>query len=134
MKEWKASRKVWKWCLLGLFWFGMNQYSFGQCPSVESVSVQVSSKSTFSQSQGQLTFLFNTSIESKSDVYRIRLYDADLEKYVYDDNNPPFLNKIPAPKVDGGQVSFSSLPIGRYALEIHGGECQYQRYQANSQD
>ena len=54
MKEWKASRKVWKWCLLGLFWFGINQVAQSQCSEL-TLTAQVQSATCGILNDGKIT-------------------------------------------------------------------------------
>lgn len=134
MKEWNAGVRIRRWCLLGIFWWVASQYSFGQCPIPETVSVKISSSSAFDQNQGEIAFLFNSPIDSKQNGYRVRLYDISTERYVYDDHSPSFLNRVPAPRVSGKEILFTQLPAGRYELELHGETCHHQRYQAHNRD
>lgn len=134
MKKWIASKNVSGLCLIGLLWLGANQPGFGQCPIPEEVTIQMSSSNTFAQKQGEITFLFESSTSQFSTSYRIRLYDVNEGQYVYDDNNPPFLNHVPAPITRGKQLVFTNLPKGDYELELHGQSCQHQRYQVDSKN
>src|SRR5690606_1445382 len=41
----------------------------------------------------------------------------------YDDNNPAFLNSVPAPTISGDLLTFTSVPPGDYVLILSGGAC-----------
>jgi len=116
----------WGMSLVGLLWFGMIQTAVGQCPPSEEVTVQVSGEQAFAQNQGEIKFSCKVTALTS---FRVRLYDTDKNQYVYDDNNPEFLNQISAPTKSNREIMFAGLPRGKYELELHGGECQYQRYQ-----
>lgn len=126
MKKWSTSRNVSGLCLIGLLWLGTVQTAIAQCPTSEEVTIQLSEKQTFAQNQGEIKL---SSKVTALTSFRVRLYDTDKNQYVYDDNNPEFLNQISAPTKSNREIMFAGLPKGKYELELHGGECQYQRYQ-----
>lgn len=114
-------------CLVLLY----NQPLLAQCPDQSQMRVRISDAASFQQAQGELKFsLENTSILTEGQ-YRIRLWDHQEQRYVYDDNNPPFLN-ITQAQLENNTISFGGLPDGRYALELHGGACRYARFEVSS--
>ncbi|MEK6482292.1 hypothetical protein WJR50_32430 [Catalinimonas sp. 4WD22] len=102
--------------------------SWAQCPQLDQISINTSDVQSFKEGKGSLLFTISAHIAFNREQYRIRLWDHDTQRYVYDDNNPDFLN-ITVVKVDRSQISFASLPKGKYALELHGGNCQYTRFE-----
>ncbi|MDF9795172.1 hypothetical protein OKW21_000435 [Catalinimonas alkaloidigena] len=104
--------------------------SWAQCPQLDQISIHTSNAQSFEKDEGTLLFTISADIAFNKDQYRIRLWDHDKQRYIYDDNNPDFLN-ITEVKVDQNQISFASLPKGKYALELHGGNCQYTRFEVS---
>lgn len=106
--------------------------SWAQCPQLDQITINTSDVQSFKEGKGSLLFTVSANVAFTRDQYRIRLWDHDTQRYVYDDNNPDFLN-ITEVKVDQNQISFASLPKGEYALELHGGSCRYTRFEVSSQ-
>lgn len=113
------------------FIFLYNQPLLAQCPDKAQMRVRVSEAATFQQAQGKLMFSLESSVRLTEDEYRIRLWDHQRQRYVYDDNNPPFLNSTQV-KLENNTISFGGLTEGRYALELHGGACHYARFEVSS--
>lgn len=118
--------------LIGLLYFGISQWGVGQCPSPNEVQVQISDRSAFAQNQGEITFRFESVSGQDLASHRVRLYDTDKKRYIYDENNPAFLNTVPAPIISEQKIAFTELPTGKYELELHSNVCQHQRYKAGS--
>lgn len=103
--------------------------SYGQCPSPIHTHIQQTEASSFESSQGEIHFDFTDGETPNGSNYRIRLYDQVSEQFVYDDNNPPFLNTVPFPTVEASKIKFTDLPKGNYVLVLHGGACDQQVYE-----
>jgi hypothetical protein len=114
-------------CLIFLY----NQPLLAQCPDQTQLSVEITNVATFQKVQGQLIFALKSTLPLDKDQYRIRLWDHQEQRYVYDDNNPPFLN-ITKVQLGDNTISFGGLPEGRYALELHGAACRYARFEVSS--
>lgn len=114
-----------------LGWLLCTQEVLAQCPDQEQIIVKVSDESSFQQEQGRLIFTVEGTSPIVDGQYRIRLWDSNKQRYVYDDNNPPFLN-ISRVQIENNTISFDRLPDGQYALELHGGACNYSRYDVGS--
>ncbi|WPP49449.1 hypothetical protein [Catalinimonas niigatensis] len=104
------------------------QNGLAQCPQPEQLNIQTTDARSFEDNSGEIVFTFSAEVTFNRDQYRIRLWDHDEQRYVYDDNNPDFLN-ITTALVSNGKISFASLPKSSYALELHGGDCQYARFE-----
>lgn len=111
-------------CLVFLY----NQTLLAQCPDQKQIRAQVSEALTFQEGEGRLMFTLENTSSLSEDQYRVRLWDHQKQRYVYDDHNPPFLN-ITQAQLDNNTISFEGLPDGHYALELHGGACRYARYE-----
>lgn len=106
-----------------------------QCPGEADVEIEVSGRQSFEEGKGVLTFSFSQPLFSEANrkQYRVRLYEKVSERYIYDDNNPPSLNTVKISIFQNREVKFEDLPHGDYTLELHGKECQYQRFNVPAQ-
>ena len=103
--------------------------ALAQCPDSGQVQSEISSEESFERKEGVLTFHITVQQTFQRENYRIRLWEEGSQRYVFDDNAPAFLN-VPELSVSDQTISFIKLPRGEYSLELHGGECQYQRFAA----
>ena len=103
--------------------------TYGQCPSPDYTHIQQTEAASFESSQGEIHFDFTEGETPNGSNYRIRLYDQVSERFVYDDNQPPFLNTVPSPAVEASKIKFTELPKGNYVLVLHGGACNQQMYE-----
>ena len=103
--------------------------TFGQCPSPTHTYIQQTEAESFDSSRGEISFEFTDGVTPDGSNYRIRLYDQVSERFVYDDNNPPFLNTVHSPAVEASKIKFMHLPKGDYMLVLHGGACHQQVYE-----
>jgi len=110
-----------------LGWLLCAQEVLAQCPGQEQIIVKASDESSFQREQGRLIITVQGTAPIVEGQYRIRLWDSNKQRYVYDDNNPPFLN-ITQLEIENNTISFDKLPDGQYALELHGEACNYFRY------
>lgn len=103
--------------------------AWAQCPEKSQIQSELSSEETFDRNEGIISFSISAQLTFQRESYRIRLWEEGSQRYVFDDNAPPFLN-VPELSVSGQTLSFTQLPQGKYFLELHGGDCQYQRFAA----
>ncbi|MEK6482293.1 fibronectin type III domain-containing protein, partial [Catalinimonas sp. 4WD22] len=104
---------------------------FAQCPTTSGTTISKTDELCFEANDGTITFIFsNGSYPSVTD-YRVRLWNFEegpTGAYVYDDNNPPFLNIVPAPSIIADMLVFSNVPPGDYLLVLDGGSCSNEDY------
>lgn len=105
--------------------------TFGQCPTPIHTTIQKSENESFKSSHGKISFDFKDGESPGRINYRIRLYDKVSERFLYDDNHPPFLNTVPAPSVEFSKIIFEALPEGRYVLVLHGKACNQQVFEVS---
>ena len=103
------------------------QFSWAQCPAEHQVQSQASNQASFELNEGEIIFSISSQLSFQRENYRIRLWEESSQRYIYDDNAPPFLN-VPVLEVSDQRITFSKLPEGHYTLELQGGECHYRRY------
>lgn len=106
-----------------------------QCPAEDEIKILASNQQSFEEGQGTLTFSFKQPLFSEANrkLYRIRLYDKDSQRYIYDDNHFPSQNKVTIDIITHLEMKIEGLSAGSYALEIHGQECQHSRYDIATQ-
>ena len=117
--------------LIGLlFWIsGFNVQA--QCPTPGATTINVVDEQCFNANDGILTFTFSDGVYPSAFDYRVRVWNFDAGSYVYDDNNPPFLNTMPAPSIVADVLTFTDVPPGDYILVLDGGSCTNQSYGVN---
>jgi hypothetical protein len=103
--------------------------AIGQCPSPVHTHIQQSEAKSFEANQGKIGFEFTEGEIPNGSNYRIRLYDQNSKRFVYDDNNPSFLNTVSAPVEEPRSIQFTGLSKGKYMLVLHGGACNQQQYE-----
>ncbi len=96
---------------------------YAQCPTPGSEVVTKTDELCYQADDGTITFKFTDGTFPSAFDYRVQLYDFDIAAFVYDDNNPAFLNSVPAPTIGADSVFFESVPPGDYALVLSGGAC-----------
>ncbi|MFP4094741.1 MAG: fibronectin type III domain-containing protein, partial [Cyclobacteriaceae bacterium] len=105
--------------------------ALAQCPTPGGTSIVKTDELCFNADDGTVTFTFSDGVYPSAFDYRVRVWNFDLGTYVYDDNNPPFLNQIPAPSIVADVLIFSNVPPGDYILVLDGGSCVNQSYGVN---
>ncbi len=102
-----------------------------QCPTPGATTIAKTDELCFNAEDGTLTFTFSDGVYPSAFDYRVRVWNFDVGAYVYDDNNPPFLNTMPAPSIVADVLTFNDVPPGDYILVLDGGSCSNQSYGIN---
>ena len=130
MMEWNASKKMWKWCLLGFFWFGVCQYTVAQCPTL--IKYEVSHELTDDSNRGTIRFFLQNEVESanRSEIndHEYNLWDKKAGVYLY---NPSKLDagfyedKKISFSLSTGVAEFNNVPEGKsYLLVVYSSNCR----------